>query len=293
MKKNLGSIALFSVGCFVLAIPVSAKNITTYSDEILSFNYDADFEAGIFRYDFTSSLESFPTVYQVEVNMIENEEVSDSGFSVQVASIDTFSQKYGDWKKVILPEPCEQSGLKSIDVISDDDPLEALFHIDSEEQGEYSFYRKLLGYNDDYFLFADYQPSNDNADQNSFLKTMYDSVQVSEDFLDSKYSPSEEYNRTVILSNVVFSDQAINYAKELIRIGQGYLDFSISSEDAQKQVKDVFDRFTNYCDSSEYKYDSDLCHTAYGMDTDISLKKDSDVSKTVKELQDLIVKQEK
>ena len=77
-----------------LAIPVSAKNITTYSDEILSFNYDADFEAGIFRYDFTSSLESFPTVYQVEVNMIENEEVSDSGFSCTSCFLLThFSQK--------------------------------------------------------------------------------------------------------------------------------------------------------------------------------------------------------
>lgn len=292
MKKTLVSMTLFSIGCFVLVMPASAENITTYSDEILTFDYDADFEAGIFRYDFSVSLESLPTVYQAEVNMVENEEVSDSGFSVHVASIDAFSQKYGDWKKVILLESDEQHELKSFDVISDGDLPEVLFCIDSEEYGEYSFYRKLLGYNDDYFLFADYQPSNDNADQNSFLKTMYDSVQVSEDFLNNKYSPSEEYNRTVILSNVVFSDQAINYAKELIRIGQGYLDFSISSDDAQKQVKDVFDRFTNYCDSSEYKYDSDLRHTAYGMDMDISLKKDSDILKIVQELQDLIDTQE-
>ena len=38
-------------------------------------------------------------------------------FSVQVASIDTFFSKNMEiGKKVILPEPCEQSGLKSIDV---------------------------------------------------------------------------------------------------------------------------------------------------------------------------------
>lgn len=80
----------------------------------------------------------------------------------------------------------------------------------------------------------------------------------------------------------------MNYAKELIRIGHDYLEFSLSSGDAYDRIQEVQERLSNYCEESEYSFDSDISHIAYGMDGDVLLQNDSEVLKTIQKLQGLI-----
>ena len=89
-----------------------------------------------------------------------------------------------------------------------------------------------------------------------------------------------------------YSDQVINYAKELIRIGQEYLDFSLSSDEAYTQLQEVLDRLSNYCESSESKFDSDISNIAYGIDVNVLLKNDSKVLRTIEKLQEIVDKKQ-
>ena len=300
MKKRVFySAACLVVGCFILSFPASAENIETYSDEIVSFDYDSDFQASITRYDNGDISKFYPTSYYASANMLTTSNTDDGGFSISVGSISAATEEFKDWKSFAVPSSPEgRSAIESVDVISDGDFPESFVTIkpstdeNGNEKAGYSYYVKFLGSNEKYFVTASYQPSSEFPDQDVFFKEMYDSIQISDSFLSDGYSPSDEWDSTDILLNVVYSDQALNYAKELVRIGKGYLDFSIQSDDAYNQVKEVYDRFASYCETSEYMYDSKLRHAAFGIDSKISSKNDSDVINIVRDLQDLIDSQE-
>lgn len=278
-------------GCFIFSTTVFAQNIITYSDDIVSFDYDSDFQAEIFRHD-SGSTYSVPTNYQAAADFPEVADSSNGSFSIRVGSINEWSEKYQNWKDIVPTNPSDQDLYESVDVIADGELPESLVHVNSAEYGNYNFYRKLLGYNDDYFIIADYRLSDNDSEQDVFFKSLYDTVKVSDIFLNNEYSQPKDTEYTMIFSNVHYSDQVINYAKELIRIGQEYLDFSLSSDEAYTQLQEVLDRLSNYCESSESKFDSDISNIAYGIDVNILLKNDSKVLRTIEKLQEIVDKKQ-
>ena len=243
--KNVFSIFCFSIGCFVFSNTVYAENIVPYSDGVISFSYDSDFKGAISLYNLPSNY-SFCAEYRAAFDTYSNADSPDGFFVVRVGSIQKVSEMYNDWKDIVPLTPDALKECESVDVISSGDLPESLIHMDSSEDGKYTFYRKLLGYNDKYLVIADYHLSSTDSKYDSFFETLYDSVQVTDDFLGNNFVPSGNSEYSIIFSNAVYSDQVLNYAKELIRIGHDYLDFSLSSDDAYDRLQEVQERLSNY-----------------------------------------------
>lgn len=189
--KNVFSIFCFSIGCFVFSNTVYAENIIPYSDSVISFSYDSDFNGRISRCDLPSNY-SLSVEYRADFDTYSDVHSPDGHFLVRICSIQKCSELYDNWKDIVPLSPDMLEGCESVDVISNGDLPETLIHMNSSDNGKYVFYRKLLGYNDKYLAIADYQLSSIDSDDDSLFETLYNSVQVTDEFLKKWFCPFRE-----------------------------------------------------------------------------------------------------
>lgn len=131
--------------------------------------------------------------------------------------------------------------------------------IQTSKDEENKCYIKLLYIDDDTFITASYTESDTFGPESEFVKHIYDTVTVTESYGPGSYNaPEENFYSENIVSNVIISEQAANYANEAIRIIKSFLDFEANGNNATDEMTDLYSRIENYAEQSKYVHDKDI-----------------------------------
>lgn len=277
MKKGIAA-AFIIICCACIPITCQCENIATYSDDYVTFDYDTDVYCQL-----TYSKHDNVTLYYYSTQMKVDDSLSLA--NIRILNIDDFEEtnnvEKGRWMDVFSDLETEEYTRK---LISDEDFPEIRITIHSD--GAESFL-KLLGSNSEKLAIAQYRASNQNTDASIACKAFYDSANVNGSFTDASYEESEDPEFRTIYSNVLLSDQGLNYAKAAIDVLEKYLAFEMTPEEASDQIKSVKTRSDNYADSSDYIHDEDIATALYTTSLGIDLGSDDSVYATLQKLKQL------
>lgn len=243
------------------------KDIVKYQDDIVSFEYDADYICSIDLAEDTDCVRYAITTDMREPNMM--------GFlKIEVENKKNYEKYKSGWLGSIYPISAIDGVDSTVEVLNEGDKQEIYIEYDS---AEVPFrYRKILGDNSKTFIWADYFASFDE-ESNDFLKAIYDSLKVSDKYLQDQYFYPEEINIVGIYKNVILSDQALEYSSAATSIIEQYLELRTDSKTALRELQEIADRFEKYAKESEYYYDSDAQRKIKAICTWITLGDDKAV----------------
>ena len=243
------------------------KDIVKYQDDIVSFEYDADYTCSIDFVEDTDCARYAITTDMRKPNMM--------GFlKIEIENKKDYEKYESGWLGSIYPIGAIDGVDSTVEVLNEGDKQEIYIEYDS---AEVPFrYRKILGDNSKTFIWADYFASFDE-ESNDFLKAIYDSLKVSDKYLQDQYFYPEEINIVGIYKNVILSDQALEYSSAATSIIEQYLELRTDSKTALRELQEIADRFEKYAKESEYYYDSDAQRKIKAICTWITLGDDKAV----------------
>lgn len=194
MKKRLFLLLVSIFECFLFSITGLCEKITTYSDEIITFDYDEDFSANISFNEMSGN-----THYSITTNA--EDEYANGFILIAIRDLDVYKGKDLPWQDYIAPiDSCDEFTVESL---SNGENREV--YIKYNDPGKKPRYSKILNSSDDKFMFINYTLSEDGK-CNEFLQSVYDSITLSEQFDIDNYSYPENPETTQILQNLVASD---------------------------------------------------------------------------------------
>lgn len=260
----------------------NCENMVMYSDEYISFEYDADFFASIERYDTPSEDSWGLRNYSVGTAM----EVSEKSIE-PIVSI-TISDTKSALESGLYPDGIE----KYYNSNRDNENVSAIcigkneIMTEVKDPGFIPTYAKLLYYDEGTFITAIRSESEELPEQSKFVKHIYDTISVADTYSVEGYTgPEDGYYHERIVSNVLLSEQAKNYANEAIRIINEYLTFEVDAATSQEELANLYDRAENYAEQSEYVHDTDVNSILFLAEYDFDGKSDTKLLKRVEELQ--------
>lgn len=235
----------------MLATPTKAE-IVTYEDEYFSFEYDDESMMKITR---TCSDGSTPLLYIASTQMLTEDDAS--SLMVYVYVIDENG----------LQAKKTQEGFVTIS----EDPLEQYSLRDDA-----TVYRKILALDGNYI--ADIQAFFPIAvaEEKDPIRTIYDSFTVNGVFSEDTFA-SFEWESTTIFSNVIYSEQGLQYIGQAINICDSYLSASISGDEAEKRMKSIIAALEDLKENGDYCYDTDLYHAVWLKESRFSHNDDAGV----------------
>lgn len=258
MRKGLFLVVIAVLFCNAFCITGHCANMTTYSDAYVSFEYDADFLASIEFWDSNMGLEK--ASYTIDTAM-----QSDEKFAAPFARISINNTEYG------LKLSGFENGIREHFNSDSENESYAMQNINENElfataksKKGTSHYCKLLYADDDTYITMLYYDVEGYDKELEFVKHVYDTISVNESYGSGSYTkPENEFVHTRIFSNVLISEQMLNYANEAIRIIESYLAFEIDEDTAQGEIKDLYHRMLSYKTKSGYLHDEDVCSALY------------------------------
>ena len=193
MKKRL---FLFATAlCCMFSISGSCEDtVTTYTDDIITFNYDAEFNANIKFIEMDGN-----THYSITTN--PQDEYANGTVLVAIRETDLYKDDSKTWQDYIAP--LESSDISSVTVLNDENNREVFIEPTDTEQ--FPRYIKILTFNDDKFMFINYTLSADE-NCNEFLKSIYDSIMLTDSFDINNYFYPEKTEITSVLENLVIEE---------------------------------------------------------------------------------------
>ncbi len=255
MKKT--AVAVFEVICFwcILGMMGQCENMVTYSDEYISFEYDADFLASIECYDIPSDDTWRLRLYSIGTAMEIEEKAS-----APTASI-TISRTEPALKSEVYPDGIESyynSDRETQNTLVKRVEENEIMVVPKDEEDMPS-YGKLLYCDENTFITAMRTETGKFSEQSEFVKHIYDTVSVVDTYGPESYAEPENgfyYKR--IASNVLISNQVINYVNEAIRIIEAYLAFEADADTSKEEMKNLYERVERYVEQSAYVHDADV-----------------------------------
>lgn len=276
MKKiRLLPALIMSIACLASSTAY-AKNIVTYSDDVLSFDYDSDFVASIDFYD----AGTFTFAYYSASTSMKNDYHGGS-LTININKIDEFEEP---WLDFYFPLESNEN-FKVIEVLEANDDCREIYY-ESKHFDEPPKYRKLLSFNDDTFIGATYTLSDDEA-CNEFLKTIYDSLDTSKGYDINGYPFSDEWLSVGIYGKYIFSEQSLNYIRKALEIANLYLQFEVDSSSAYSQINEIRNRFEEYLDDTDYTYDIRLYGKLYYLELEIDSENDAALISVINDIKNM------
>lgn len=279
MKKATIAIALFLISCLGAGITGRCENIVSYSDEYVSFDYDTDIYCELDNYYFNGAL-----TYFYSTNMKTDDPYNYAYISL--IDIDKYEEnndlQSGEWTNHYFSNVTTEHFSQKI--ISDNDALEIETIFNNGKSVRYS---KLLGFNSESFAVAQYSIEAPGSDTEIVCKKIYDSACITDIYSNGKYSPDDTIEPSTIFSNILLSEQGLNYVNAAIDVLEQYLSFQMDSDEASKQIEAIKDRSDDYAETSDYIYDSRLSTKLYVTSLSIDMGSDGAIAETLEELKQL------
>lgn len=145
--------------------------------------------------------------------------------------------------------------------------------------------RKVLLETDDYCAYLHMSDDIEDDAFAAWAKVFFDSFSLSAD-MDTLLAGSS-IDETVYL-NVELSDQCRKYAEGALETLNGYMDMSVSEDDAVAAIEDLQSRIDSYVEESDYYFDSKLKNELFLTNLTLMQNDDGEIQKTIDELQKLI-----
>jgi len=244
----------------LIAMPVHA-DIQTYTDQCLTFQYDDEMHGTI-----TKIVAPAGGVYY-------NLETADTQSGV-----------------AILPVP--EEGLNGVIC---DDKTEYFNQVkisDNETETIYpetglTLRLKVLAVNDSQYAYVTYDVNKESDESQAFL----DSVQIDDSFKEGfmfENSDSEFYEETRVYRNKCYSEQAVVYAEQALKVCNQYLDFKMKDREACSAMEEIEKRLESYMESTKNAKDSDVKKAIFLLNIKISMNNDAEVIEKRDELRKIV-----
>lgn len=279
-KRAVTVIEVICLWCMLGAI-VQCENIVTYSDEYISFEYDADFLASIECYDIPSD-----DTWRLRLYSIETAMEADEKTFAPTASI-TISRTEPALKSEVYPDGIESyynSDRETQNTLIKRVEENEIMVAPKDEEGMPS-YGKLLYCDENTFITAMRTETEKFSEQSEFAKHIYDTVSVVETYGPESYvEPEDGFYYKRIASNVLLSKQAVNYANEAVRIIEAYLAFEVDEDTSKEEMEELYGKVERYAEQSEYVHDADIKSILFLTEYDFDGNSDIELLDTVDEL---------
>lgn len=279
MKKVVATVLSIALYFSIVTISNAEERIAHYSDEYVSFDYIENVNCDI------TYLDMGDIFNYVCLTKMKKSDIHNISSSVKFYEIDEYEKRNdlqkGKWKDFYFSDLSNEYYDKKV-ITDGDNPEIQMFYKDGSGDIGYS---KLIGFSKNDFAVASCVLNEDELPEESRLcKLIYDSLIVTDYYLDNGYIHDEQNTVGTIYRNVILSKQGLNYATEAINILEKYLSFAIDPKTASKDIEALKNRCENYSESSDYIYDSSIDNTLYVTSLSIDMGNDNTIIETIHEL---------
>lgn len=265
MKKRL---LIGIIASAIFSVPVAAE-VVPYEDEYVSFEYDDEVNARISR-TINGTSDYCPLMYIMSFQMNKSTDAP-------AVDITLYAPDDGFFESLMKRD--------DVTVLSED-PLELIFE---NENGKN--YRRIIAKQDGYVLEVNLHVPEEETKADAVAQKIYDTASAGPDLWEQDLS-AIDWESINVYKNVIYSEDAIALAGQAVNICDGYLNMTVTAEEAGKRMKSVFSAAEDLKSNSDYPNDSDLYYALYSSERYFGACDDAAIMNMQTELKDLLGEQD-
>ena len=245
MKK--GFLLLFTFAAALSCSTVHADPVD-YSDGIVSFQYDDAYNGSIMR-SYIDYNDSVSATYYIDSQMKSDE--TDTDYNSAQIYIGDFGESWA--QDNFLNESLKADTIEKNTVTSFELPYERTLDMTDGT----TCYQKYFGNYDNLGVVLSLTTNNENSDHYTFCKTIFDSVEIADQFFESGFENIEDVP-FIVYNNGIYSSKIQPYLEQTVNICDAFLQFKIDDTEAWRRISAIKDVIETDFSDSDYICDQNV-----------------------------------
>lgn len=245
MKK--GFLLLFTFTAALSCTAVHADPVD-YSDGIVSFQYDDAYNGSIIR-SYIDYNDSVSATYYIDSQMKSDE--TDTDYNSAQIYIGDFGESWA--QDNFLNESLKADTIEKNTVTSFELPYERTLDMTDGT----TRYQKYFGNYDNLGVVLSLTTNNESSDHHTFCKTVFDSVEIADQFFESGFENIEDVP-FIVYNNGIYSSKIQPYLEQAVNICDAFLQFKIDDTEAWRRISAIKDVIETDFSDSDYICDQNV-----------------------------------